>query len=97
VSDWLSAHDDQSHRRVRRPEDQRASLRSLTIVVAVAAAALNCLLFAQTAFGSITDVGNAALGLLNAVLPAGTGGIQSSEAPSPAPGGARPVVVSGGS
>ena len=73
-------------------------MRRLTVVAAVTATALNVALFAQTGLGStgLGGVENAALELINAVLP-GASGLRPGAAPTPSPDGARPVVVSGGS
>jgi hypothetical protein len=99
VTAWLSAEEQQRLRRSRRRRgDQQATLRSLTIVAAVAATALNGLLFAQSGLGSISagDVENAIVDLIGAVLPGGAGSIRPAASPTPADGG-TPVVVSGGS
>lgn len=95
---WLSAEEQQRLRRSRRRRgDQQASLRSLTIVAAVAATALNGILFAQTGLGSVSagDVENAIVDLIGAVLPGGAGSIRPAASPTPAAG--TPAVVSGGS
>jgi hypothetical protein len=95
---WLSAEEQQRLRRSRRRRgDQQASLRSLTIVAAVAATALNGILFAQTGLGSVSvgDVENTIVDLIGAVLPGGAGSLRPAASPTPA--GGTPVVVSGGS
>ena len=54
---WLSAEEQQRLRRSRRRRgDHQATLRSLTIVAAVTATALNGILFAQTGLGSVSPV-----------------------------------------
>ena len=95
---WLSAEEQQRLRRSRRRRgDQQATLRSLTIVAAVAATALNGVLFAQTGLGSVSagDVENTIVDLIGAVLPGGAGSIRQAASPTPSDG--TPVVVSGGS
>lgn len=96
---WLSAEEQQRLRRSRRRRsDQQASLRSLTVVAAVVATALNGMLFAQTGLGAVSagDVENAIVDLIGAVLPGGAGSLRPTASPTPA-AGATPVVVSGGS
>lgn len=68
------------------------------MVAAVAATALNGILFAQTGLGSVSagDVENTIVDLIGAFLPGGAGSIRPAASPTPVAGG-TPVVVSGGS
>jgi hypothetical protein len=99
MSAWLSAEELQRLRRSRRRRgDQQSTLRRMTIFAAVAATALNGILFAQTGLGAVSagDVENTVLDLIGAVLPGGAGGLRPAASPNPSDGG-TPVVVSGGS
>jgi hypothetical protein len=99
MSAWLSAEEQQRLRRSRRRRgDSQATLRRVTVVAAVAATALNGILFAQTGLGSVSagDVENTVIDLIGAVLPGGGSGLRPAASPTPAKSGV-PVVVSGGS
>jgi hypothetical protein len=99
MSAWLSAEEMQRLRRSRRRRgDQQSTLRRVTIIAAVAATALNGILFAQTGLGAVNagDVENTVLDLIGAVLPGGGAGLRAAASPTPGDGGV-PVAVSGGS
>jgi len=82
----------------RRPDEQHAALRRLTLMATIAATFLNGALFAQAGsqYVSVGDLQQGVVRLLNTVLPGGTG-IQTGGPISANPGSARPIVVSGGS
>jgi hypothetical protein len=71
----------------------------LTVIATVAATFLNAVLFAQAGsqYVSIGELQQEVIQLLDTVLPGGATGIQAGGSPSPNSGGARPIVVSGGS
>jgi hypothetical protein len=91
-----AARGDPRPRRRRHPEEERESLRRLTIWAAVGAVALNAFLFLQTAAGPLGsgDVGKTIAAVLNAAFP-GTGLGPPTETPLPVR--ATPLAVSGGS
>ncbi|HEY2597503.1 MAG TPA: hypothetical protein VGJ79_03390 [Candidatus Dormibacteraeota bacterium] len=83
--------------RRRHPEEERESLRRLTVAVAIAGIGLNAILFLQTAAGPLgsADPTGAIVSLIAGVFP-GSGLAAPGSTPGPAPG-ATPIAVSGGS
>jgi hypothetical protein len=94
---WRAGIDADRRKRRRTPGDQRETLRRLTVTVAVAAAGLNAVLFAQTGIGQVGPGAfeNAIVSFINAFVP-GAPLQPPAQAPSPGPG-ASPVVTTGGS
>jgi hypothetical protein len=92
-----NARADARPRRPRHPDEDRASLRRLTVAAAVAAIGLNGFLFLQTAAGPLGsgDVGKTIASLINAVFP-GSGLAAPAVTPRPVPG-FTPHAISGGS
>jgi hypothetical protein len=87
--------EDQRHR--RRPGEQRAALRRITITTAVAAAGLNAALFVQAGLEQVGpgDFQNLVVTTIHSVFP-GSGLQPASQAPTPSPGAAA-VATTGGS
>lgn len=91
--------EDRAERRKRHRQrgDNRSTLRSVTVIAAVAAAGLNAVLFAQIGIeqsgtGSVQD---AIVSAVNGLFP--RGGLQApANVPTPAPG-TTPVATTGGS
>jgi hypothetical protein len=90
-----NARADARPRRRRHPDEDRESLRRLTVAAAVTAIGLNALLFLQTAAGPLGsgDVGKTIASLISAVFP-GSGLASPAATPSPAPG-FKPHAISG--
>ncbi|HSP08507.1 MAG TPA: hypothetical protein VLU92_02790 [Candidatus Dormibacteraeota bacterium] len=94
---WRDAIGGDERKRRRRPADQRATLRRVTVSAAVAAAGLNVVLFAQTGLeqsgpGAVQD---AIISAVAGLFP--RGGLQPpAQAPTPAPG-TNPIATTGGS
>ncbi|HYT13145.1 MAG TPA: hypothetical protein VEL12_10190 [Candidatus Nitrosopolaris sp.] len=71
---WRAGIDTDRRKRRRRITNQRAALRQLTVGAAVAATALNAVLFVQTGLdqSGAAAVQNAILSVVNAVSTSGT-------------------------
>ena len=94
---WRGASGAKERRRHRRPDDQRSTLRRVTVFAAIAATGLNAVLFAQVGVhqsgaGALQD---SIIAAVNGLFP--RGGLQPPrEAPNAAPG-TTPVATTGGS
>jgi len=92
---WAEAARAERQKR-RRPGNQRATLRRLTVTAAVTAAGLNAALFAQAGIEQVGagDFQNEIVSAISGVFPGG--GLQpASQAPSPAPRGTASATTGG--
>ncbi len=93
---WRAGIDADRRQRPRRPAERREVLRRLTVTTAVAAVALNALLFAQTgiSYAGPGAVQGAIASIIAAFFP-GSNLRAPSNLPTPAP--SPPVATTGGS
>jgi broad specificity phosphatase PhoE len=94
---WREALRAENQKRRRRPRDQRAVLRRITITTAVAAASLNAALFVQAGLEQVGpgDFQNLLVTTIHSIFP-GAGLQPASQAPTPS-AGAPAVATTGGS